>query len=70
MTTSGQLGFGFDEGMLAMAAEAAAAKLRKPRTPRPKAPQPEVLKTGDAARAEPANSPEAMALALRHKPED
>ena len=69
MTTSGQLGFGFDEGMLAMAAEAAAAKLRKPRTPQSKALQPEALKTEVAAPAAPADSPEAMALALERHPD-
>jgi DNA polymerase-3 subunit epsilon len=58
MTTSGQLGFGFDEGMLAMAAEAAAAKLRKPKAPKPVAPVP-------AAPSATTNSnPEAMALTL------
>jgi len=65
--TSGQLGFGFDEAMLAMAAEAAAAKLRKPkaaRTPKPVAPETAALPpiaTGD--------SPEAMARALERHPD-
>jgi hypothetical protein len=35
MTASGQLGFGFDEGALALAAEAAAAKARKPKAAKP-----------------------------------
>ncbi|EJL83669.1 DNA polymerase III epsilon subunit-like 3'-5' exonuclease [Polaromonas sp. CF318] len=67
MTAGGQLGFGFDEGLLAMAAEAAAAKLRKPKaakTPKPVAPEAAALPpaaTGD--------SPEAMALALEKHPD-
>lgn len=70
MTAAGsQLGFGFDEGILAMAAEAAAAKLRKPKTPRPKAPQSQALKTEGPAPVAPAQSPEAMALALERHPD-
>ena len=64
MTTGGQLGFGFDEGALALAAEAAAAKVRKPRAARPAAPaavMPAPAATGD--------SPEAMALALERHPD-
>ncbi|SDN74382.1 3'-5' exonuclease [Polaromonas sp. JS666] len=67
MTAGGQLGFGFDEGLLAMAAEAAAAKLRKPKAvkaPRPVAPE--------AAALPPAatdDNPEAMAQALERHPD-
>jgi DNA polymerase-3 subunit epsilon len=59
MTTGGQLGFGFDEGALALAAEAAAAKVRKPKAPKPVA----------APAAAPGDSPEAMALALERHPD-
>lgn len=63
MTAGGQLGFGFDEGVLAMAAEAAAARLRKPRAPKPAAQAPAAPSAAAAA----GDSPEAMALALeRH----
>ena len=64
MTAGGQLGFGFDEGALALAAEAAAAKVRKPKAARPAAPaavMPAPAATGD--------SPEAMALALERHPD-
>lgn len=67
MTAGGQLGFGFEEGLLAMAAEAAAARLRKPRaakTSKPAAPEASALPpaaTGD--------SPEAMAAALEKHPD-
>jgi DNA polymerase-3 subunit epsilon len=64
MTTSGQLGFGFDEGLLAMAAEAAAARLRKPKPPKPAAPAPA------APPAVAGDSPEAMALALERHADD
>lgn len=63
MKAAGQLGFGFDEGLLAMAAEAAAARLRKPRAPKPAAP---VLAAPPAATGD---SPKAMALALEQHPD-
>jgi len=63
MKAGGQLGFGFDEGLLAMAAEAAAARLRKPRAPKPAAP------VHAAPPAATAGSPEAMALALERHPD-
>jgi DNA polymerase-3 subunit epsilon len=63
MTAGGQLGFGFDEGALALAAEAAAAKARKPKAAKPVAP-PSV-----APSAAPGDSPEAMALALERHPD-
>ena len=63
MTAGGQLGFGFDEAILAMAAEAAAARVRKPRAPKPAAP------VRAAAPATTDASPEAMALALEKHPD-
>jgi DNA polymerase-3 subunit epsilon len=63
MTTGGQLGFGFDEGALALAAEAAAAKARKPKAAKP------VAVAAVAPSAAPGDSPEAMALALERHPD-